>query len=234
MAVDYGKIGVDLKLAERLKCEFNLMRLSSRLALLALPLLLQLIYFPTNRMLSGGWKPVSMLDSFIPLWPIFALPYLATIGYWCIFHLWAAIKMDDELFLPFITASITTIAIGMACFILFPTYVDRPQVTEAGFAWDMLRLVYRNDGLYNALPSGHAYITSVVTYFFMKWKPRLNPVWIVWWMIVLLSAVVTKQHYILDLVAGVVVAALAVAFSQWSTAHLMRRLTKQRKLLEIE
>lgn len=174
---------------------------------LMVPFGIQLFYFPLNRYSSGGIAPITVLDHYIPLWPLWTAPYVLVLPAWILAYAWAGLKMDDHLFKPFLWASIGAILTGILTFWLFPTYIVRPEVTGSGFAWDWIRQLYASDHVYNALPSGHAYVTGIIAIFWVLWKPRLKWLWIFIYGVVLLSTLFTHQHYILDLIAGMGLAA---------------------------
>ncbi|MCC6147254.1 MAG: phosphatase PAP2 family protein [Anaerolineaceae bacterium] len=186
-----------------------------RFLLLLIPLLIQSFYFPLNRLSSGGVRPEIPLDHLIPVWPVWAVPYLLVIYLWVGGYIWAAMAMEDELFKVLLISSIAAILAGQISYALFPTYVERPLVTGHDWAADLLRYVYAHDGLYNALPSGHAYLSTVMTLVWMRWKPRLSWAWLLFLGVVLFSTLFTKQHYLLDVVAGILVGVAAVRLSSW-------------------
>ena len=68
-----------------------------RLAYLAGLLILLALYFPINQNVSGGITPDLPLDAFIPLWPIWAIPYMLTLPWWIASLAWGALKMDFPL-----------------------------------------------------------------------------------------------------------------------------------------
>jgi membrane-associated phospholipid phosphatase len=65
-----------------------------------------------------------------------------------------------------------------------------------------LRTVYANDGSYDAAPSGHVYMTTLLALFYSLWYPRQKWIWMSILVIVCLSTLFTGQHYILDVVTG--------------------------------
>lgn len=185
------------------------MKLNRRLLLLGAPLAAQLFYFPLNRFSQGGVTPNIFLDNLIPLRPAWALPYLLAIVWWCGSFLYAALKMDEPLFRMMIYNSVAVIFFSVFCYTLFPTYVIRPLLTETGGWWELLRWIYNHDGLYNALPSGHAYLSTLIAIYYSRWKPALILPMVLWLMIIIFSALFTHQHYILDLVAGSALAGIS-------------------------
>lgn len=94
-------------------------------------------------------------------------------------------------------------------FVLIPTTLARPEITGSGF-WDqMLRLVYTVDPSANLFPSIHC-LVSWFCYVGIRGQKKV-PVWYqrfscVFAVLVCISTQVTKQHYIIDLVAGVLLA----------------------------
>lgn len=188
---------------------------TARFALGLLPWLVQLLYLPLNRLQSGGIAPALPIDSIFPLRPWWTVPYMLTLVLWGLAPLWAAFAMPDPLYRAFLTSLSTVIVIGILCFFFFPTYVVRPTISPDDPAMAPIRFLYNSDNVYNALPSGHAYITALLTLYWSRWKPRLRPVWWAILLIVLLSTLFTRQHYVLDLVAGLALAGLGYVLGLW-------------------
>ncbi|NPV76586.1 MAG: phosphatase PAP2 family protein [Anaerolineae bacterium] len=174
-----------------------------RLFILLIPLSVQLLYLPINRLASGGIKPEIPLDQLMPLWPVWAVPYLLAIPLWIFGFLWAGLVMDDKQFMTLVVSSTMAMCIGMICFIVFPTFVERPTVTGNDWASKLLRWIYANDEVYNAVPSGHAYISTILALAWRRWKPDLSWLWGAILVIILLSTLFTRQHYLIDLVIGI-------------------------------
>lgn len=189
--------------------------LRTRIIWLLIPLGMQLLYFPLNRYSTGGIAPSIPLDAYIPVWPVWVVPYVLTLPWWIGFFLWAAFSMDESLYRPFVIAESLAILCGITTFALFPTYVIRPNVTGTGLTWDWLKMLYASDNVYNALPSGHAYVTTIIVIFWWRWKPKLRWLWLSVEAIVLLSTLFTHQHFLLDLGAGVVLAFGVVLLVHW-------------------
>lgn len=99
-----------------------------RLSLLGLILGVHLLYLPINRLMSGGVSLKLTLDDYVPLWPIWVVPYMAVWGWWLGCYIWAAWKMPDELYQTFGLAVVGVALSALAVFILYPTYVQRPTL----------------------------------------------------------------------------------------------------------
>lgn len=164
----------------------------------------QLLYVPLNRTLDNGMVLDIPLDAFIPLWPIWAVPYLLAVVWWAAAFIWAAWKMDDRRYGALIIAALATMLAAYVAYIFFPTYVERPVPVGHSWADELVRQIYANDDLYNAFPSGHAYNTVLITFFWWDWQPRLRWLWVTITIIVLLSTLFTGQHNLLDPLGGIV------------------------------
>jgi membrane-associated phospholipid phosphatase len=191
-----------------------------RLASLAGLLVLLSLYFPINQTVTGGIRPDLPIDARIPLWPIWAVPYLLTLPWWIASLAWGALKMDFPRWRRFALCLGITIVIAYTIFILYPTYVVRPEITGQDFFSQLVDWIYGGDQVNNALPSGHTYTTLIIAIFWSHWKPKLKPLWIGIAILVLLSTLFTKQHYLLDLAA----AAVLVAGTYWLSGVLENRL----------
>jgi membrane-associated phospholipid phosphatase len=186
-----------------------------RLLMLAAIFAVQSLYLPTNRLLSGGVAPSLPLDAFIPLWPIWTPVYLVWIPFWVLVVTFSAWKMDDRLFKDMFISLMTAIVTAMLTYVSFPTYVLRPEVTGSGWAVEMLRGLYRTDDIYNALPSGHMYIITLIALYWTRWNRRTQPLMIALVTLIGLSTLFTKQHYVLDLAAGLLLAYAAYRLGVW-------------------
>ena len=67
-------------------------------------------------------------------------------------------------------------------------------------------MVYRNDGDYNAFPSGHVYQTALICLFYNHLYPSYPWFWIGIVVIVVLSTLFTRQHYLADPLGGLAIA----------------------------
>ncbi len=116
--------------------------------------------------------------------------------------------MNDRMFRAFAVAFLFTCSVSIAIFFLFPTYVPADRFTGNDLFTYVLRLLHQDAGRYDALPSPHIYITALLAFFYSLWYPRLRSLWILILVIVSFSTLFTHQHYILDIVAGLIIAAL--------------------------
>jgi membrane-associated phospholipid phosphatase len=97
-----------------------------------------------------------------------------------------------------------------ACFLAYPTIGPRPAVVAGDdfFAW-ALRVIYSSDVRYNCLPSLHVaqcFLAALACY---RVHRGVGAVALVWAFLVGISTLYTKQHYVLDVIAGIILACVA-------------------------
>jgi hypothetical protein len=105
--------------------------------------------------------------------------------------------------------------VSFACFLLFPVAAPRPEIlpTTGMFAW----LVWY-DGSTNTFPSLHVGLATYTLWFGAQTvrgalaagvRRRLLMVGAIWVTAIAYAAVATKQHYVVDLPAGLITAVVA-------------------------
>jgi membrane-associated phospholipid phosphatase len=185
-----------------------------RLFLVFMACCIQMIYIPTSHRVSGGIEPKLAIDVF-PIWPVWVLPYVLCYILWLTSIAWVIFKIEDRAFRSFIAACMLTFAIGASTFIFFPTYVRSTPLTGNDIFTAILRTIYENWGRYDAFPSGHVYITTLLALFFSRWYPRYKLLWLLILVMVSFSTLFTGQHYILDVLGGYLVALAGYHFGLW-------------------
>jgi membrane-associated phospholipid phosphatase len=173
-----------------------------------------MIYIPTSNRITGGIEPKLSIDIF-PIWSVWVLPYVLCYVLWFSSMAWIILKTEDRLVRSFLAACILTFSMGAITFIFFPTYV-RPAAIEGNDIFAVvLRMIHETWGRYDAFPSGHVYITTLLALFFGRWYPRQKFLWVSILTIVSLSTLFTGQHYILDVLGGYLTALAGYHFGLW-------------------
>jgi membrane-associated phospholipid phosphatase len=174
-----------------------------------------LLYFPVNRGVSGGTEVSSRIDDYIPLVPVFVIPYISGIVAFFAVIVWAAIRARWKTLLQFYISCCLAALVSYVIFIAFPTYVERPEVSGGGLLSRLLRWVYKLDRPYNVFPSSHTYFSVITTYFLWRWfGGGLGGVAaIVAGSMVIASTVLVKQHSVLDVGGGVALAVVCILVS---------------------
>ncbi len=175
--------------------------LLKRMGWMLVVIAIQYIYFPTSQATSGGIAPKLAIDV-IPVYPTWVVPYYLCYPFWLACVIWALLKLGDHDFRAFLAAGLFTVGIGNLTFILFPTYVDLPTITGNDIFSQLLRMVQVAGGTHAALPSAHNFLTMWFCATLIHLYPRYRWVWVGILVIVALSTLFTGQHYILDVVAG--------------------------------
>jgi membrane-associated phospholipid phosphatase len=199
---------------EKIKKPGVALTLNKRVLFLLLAYCIQLIYIPTSSRTSGGIEPKLPIDIF-PIWAIWVVPYVLCYALWFAGALWAVRKMEDRLFRAFLVACMFTFSIGSLTFVFFPTYVRQATLHGNDLFTVLLRIIHEHWGRYDAFPSGHVYITTLLTLFFSRWYPRRKFLWISILIIVMFSTLFTGQHYILDVIGGYSIALIGYHFGMW-------------------
>lgn len=199
---------------EASKKKDSTLSVSKRVWLVFLACCIQAIYIPTSNQVSGGIEPKLPIDVF-PIWPVWVLPYVLCYVLWLAGMVWVILKMEDRLFRAFIVACMLTFAIGAATFIFFPTYIKAATIAGQDIFSSLLRFIHEKWGRYDAFPSGHIYITTLLALFFSRWYPRQRWVWISIVVIVAFSTLFTGQHYIIDVAGGYISALAGYHFGLW-------------------
>lgn len=195
------------------------MPLRARLVWLLILWVVQLLYFPINRLVQGGVVLDTPWDACFSLQPIWVIPYLLSLVWWVGCYFWAAWHMEDGLFRAFVTSFVVVMLASYVVYLLYPTYVVRPVVAEDNWLSRIVAHLYANDHVNNAFPSGHAYNTALIALYWSRWFPRR---WWLWWtitIIVLLSTLFTRQHNLPDLIGGLGFAWLGYRLGLWWTMH---------------
>lgn len=192
---------------------------NKRILLFILAYCIQLIYVPTSNRVSGGVEPKLSIDIF-PIWAIWVLPYVLCYVLWLSSVIWIILKTEDRMFRSFIAACIFTFTFGVIIFIFVPTYVKPASLTGNDVFTMLLRIIHEHWGRYDAFPSGHVYITTLLALFISRWYPRQKWLWNLILVIVSFSTLFTGQHYILDVLGGYAVAFSGYHFGLWWTGFL--------------
>lgn len=153
---------------------------------------------------------ITSIDRSIPLIEAFVIPYLIWYPFIIATMLYLCIKDRQNYFITLITYVIGLL-VCYVTYVIFQTHVPRPVLSGDGFFTEMLRLVYQNDQPFNAFPSIHV----LSSYLMMKaihmsplknWRNQLTIHSIS--ITIILSTLFVKQHVVLDVVSGILVAEL--------------------------
>jgi membrane-associated phospholipid phosphatase len=161
------------------------------------------------------------LDERIPVVPAWSLVY--GMLYLFLILLPVVVIQQEELIRRTVRAYLGVWIVAYACFLLFPTVAPRPEeVPGAGFAAWGLRFLYDADPPHNCFPSLHVAHSLVGALACQRVHPGLGRFALVCAGLVAVSVLFTRQHYVADVVFGVLLALVAcgLAFRSWSPQHM--------------
>lgn len=164
------------------------------------------LYVPLNKRKSKYYWELP-IDKKIPLIPIFVVPYLFYFVFTAIAFttLW-----NTDLFYPLTLALFISYAIALPIWYFFPNGVKRPHVEGKSIFHRMVRYVHRYDEDGNGLPSAHVYVALICAHYLVIGYPQFALFSILTGLLISISTLFTKQHYIIDVPGGVVVYILSV------------------------
>ena len=159
---------------------------------------------------------IAAIDDLIPVVSIFVIPYLWSYVYWITGPIVASMS-DFKHFLNVMLTYFVACIIGAIVFVFAPSYIDRvaegvynrPQNNL--FDW-ILQIIYDTDGKeigFNLFPSFHCLLTVIcfLGAFRKKEIPLVFRIYsFIMMILIFLSTVFTKQHYIIDMVGGIGIA----------------------------
>ncbi len=166
-----------------------------------------------------AFLPKIAWDDKIPILSVFIIPYIWSYLYWAMGPM-AVSVCEKRHFADYMAANLLSCIGGMLLLAFFPTYMDRAAeglyvVGEHPTVFDKLRQFwYSLDGAtlaYNLLPSFHC-INSTLCYLGVAGRREI-PRWyriysLLTTLLIYASTVYVKQHYVLDIFAGVALALL--------------------------
>lgn len=146
-----------------------------------------------------SWDPVWSL----PYVSAFVVPYTST---YVMPLALLAVPCDRGTFRKFVTCHVAAILVSAPVFLLMPLVPPRATVLGDGPLDVLLGLQYALDVDGNCFPSLHVTLAFLTAFAVGACVPRLRPVMLVWAALVAMSTVLVRQHYVIDAVAGVVIA----------------------------
>lgn len=165
------------------------------------------LYFVMADMTRGrpSYTPDVPLDHAITLQPAWMLVYGSLYVFGFILPL--LVVRQRQLFRRTMQADLTVMLLAYAGFLLYPTVAPRPaEVPGDGFAAWALRLAYSLDPPHGCFPSLHVAYSFVAAFACHRVHRGVGAGALLWATLIGLSTLYTKQHYVLDVIAGVVVA----------------------------
>ena len=167
------------------------------------------------RMIAGDWHHYnieSFLDRMIPFVPMSAVIYLGCYLFWIVNYILIARQEKREV-CQFFAADFLSRAVCFVIYLLFPTTNTRPVVEPDGFWNQVMLLIYEVDAADNLFPSIHC-LVSWFCYIGVRGNAKI-PAWYqnvscLLALLVCVSTVTTKQHVLVDVFGGVLLAQICL------------------------
>ena len=170
------------------------------LALGAVTYAVSLIYDPLNH----GPNRIFLrtpIDDAIPVISAFVIPYVSLrpflYGSLVLFLLFRVRVYRSA------ALSMTAVfAVSYLFYFFLQSFIERPTLTGDDLFTGMIREVYAGDQPFNDFPSLHASLSTLVALHWLHVSRRFGLGVAVWAVLIVLSTVFVKQHYVVDMVAG--------------------------------
>lgn len=149
-------------------------------------------------------------DRAIPFVPEWSFIYLGCFLFWAVNYILIT-RQEKEKWFQFATGDYLSRMICGFFFILLPTTNVRPEVVGDGIAETLMRFVFWIDKPTNLFPSIHCLVSWLCFVgirgksYIPKWYQAFSCIFAI---AVFASTLLTKQHYIVDVIAGVIIAEL--------------------------
>lgn len=186
----------------------------SYLPLITAVVMQSLVYFltkPFTHDMEHLSIPLPFEDS-IPFAPEWVTIYAATFFFWMI-GLAVAMKQERELCFRLFSALYIAQFICFAFFVAMPTVIDRPEITGTAYYDRLLAQIYAADEPTNLFPSMHCMLSYIV-FRGLMYCPGVKKPYVaaagVYTALICASTVLVKQHFLLDVFAGIALGELAL------------------------
>lgn len=156
------------------------------------------------------------LDKAIPFEPMWAFVYLGCFLFWAVNYIMIT-RQGREGWFRFATSDYLSRIICGIFFILLPTTNIRPEVTGSSFPELLIQFVYWIDAPTNLFPSIHCLVSWLCFVgirgrsYVPKWYQAFSALFAI---AVFASTLFTKQHFIVDVAAGIVIAEVCFFIGQ--------------------
>ncbi len=165
------------------------------------------LYFVIAALTRGRstYVPDVALDRVLSLQPAWMIVYGSL--YVFVVLLPVLVVRQQELFRRALQAYLLVMTVAYVGFLLYPTTAPRPtEVYGDGFAPWSLRLAYSLDPPYNCFPSLHVAYSFVSALTCYRVHRGVGAAAAIWAALIGVSTLYTKQHYVVDVIAGALAA----------------------------
>lgn len=167
-----------------------------------------LLYFPVEARKKTERLIKLPLDARIPLIPIFVIPYVIFFPY--VFGTVLGSYLSGDPGFNILAAALIIVSlITSLIYLEFPSAIMRPAFRATGELLRIIKFIQKVDSPNNVFPSNHVAYSLVTTIYLSSALPQFAPLFWLCFVFIGASTVFIKQHYIIDVPAGALVALLA-------------------------
>lgn len=158
----------------------------------------------------GAWnagRPASVLPwdpiHAFPFASVFVIPYLSA---YVLPLLAIAFLRERKALRAFAAVVVVTILASALCFAFWSLTIDRPDIGAASLSDRALAALYAADHPVNLFPSLHVSLSFLFAAAVGYARPRWRGWALAWAALIAVSTLFTRQHYLVDVLGGVVLA----------------------------
>ncbi|MBQ8292476.1 MAG: phosphatase PAP2 family protein [Bacilli bacterium] len=195
--------------------------------------IIQLLAYSGTRLINGNMNSyniaIDIIDNNIPFINWFIIIYIACYPWWYVGPL-LVLRYNRKRYYEYLTSAAIGYIIAGIIYIVLPTEIQRPIIENDSFLNMVVNFIYKMDTPANNLfPSLHCFI-SWNCYLCIRGEKEVPTYYKIGYLIfavlVCASTVLVKQHFFIDIIAGVVLAEL--------TYYIAKKIKLPNKLINIE
>lgn len=167
-------------------------------------------------MLTIGGSQIEILkipaDDWIPFAPWMVLFYVCVYLFWIPPILSSLVSYCE--FKKILISATVSFAVMFLIYFIFPCSYPRPTLLNPnGWAEELVAWLYMIDLPNNTFPSGHVTsVTMILSATFRKFHPAFAVLYFIWGALIILSTLLIKQHFIIDVAGGLMLAFLMLRY----------------------
>lgn len=152
------------------------------------------------------------LDNKIPFFGPAIYIYIGAFIQWA-YCIYIVLKQETKLGYKFCSAITIGSLICFVIFMVYPTAVNRPEIVGSGLTNDFCRFIYSIDSVICACPSFHCFCSTIVILIYKECEDiskKFIYINILFSILVFISTLLTKQHYIVDILPSILLAYISM------------------------
>lgn len=151
------------------------------------------------------------IDDTIPFVPIFSIPYILYIPFLIITLIYFV--GFTNLYRSISIAFIFCLLIAYLTYFFYQTYILRPEIINIDVFSKLVLYIYSKDHPYNCFPSLHNALSILSFFYWVQVLPKFKWIIGIFVLLIILSTLLIKQHYIPDVISGVLLAIISFRIS---------------------